>query len=225
VDNNHQFLYTDLANPKSHLESITVNNDDRIVWVLDPAIPERTFQIDFGPINPFSIFEPVSLRGESYIVSPKVYFPAKYKGDRNLKYSILLGNGWQDDPDVVPVPPDASIESKRTDLATCTISWTSTQHEQIELSGETIEIKITEGKPMVTWQWAENAKPKSPFTLEFEKPVPGCNQKIDSTGRDIILWPGVVPETRFTITATMEDGSNSPPKNGTIEVKSARAQL
>ena len=51
---------------------LTVINGDRISWILDPSIPERMLQIDFGPINPFHLFGNKTFRGEGQVITDKV---------------------------------------------------------------------------------------------------------------------------------------------------------
>src|ERR1700683_1674279 len=81
-------------------------NGDRLVWVLDPLISERTFQIDFHAVNPFQPGSKVSLRGNVFVVWPAVLVPVT-AFNRTFNYSVSLGNGWHDDPClVVPEPPD-----------------------------------------------------------------------------------------------------------------------
>ena len=56
------FRYTDQVTG-GNVESIVLVNGDRLVWVLDPSLPERTLQIDFDVLNPFRVGKAVSFRG------------------------------------------------------------------------------------------------------------------------------------------------------------------
>jgi hypothetical protein len=219
LDENNQFQYTDLFDPSVNLASIAVKKNDIIAWTLDPAIAERTFQIDFDSINPFSIFNPVSLRGDGFIVSPPVNFPLGYPGNHRLEYKVTLSNGWRDDPDVVPVPPDSSLLGTLLVQPDCSISWYDNTFQEIVLTPADVQKSSGGGQVTVTWQWAvEDGQPMPPFKLTFATHVPGCDDQTVSAAGAITLTPGVVAKTTLTISTLTGDGSANIKKNGSLTV-------
>ncbi|SPE34322.1 hypothetical protein SBA6_360006 [Candidatus Sulfopaludibacter sp. SbA6] len=185
------FRYTNQAD-NTDASSLTLINGDRLIWVLDSAITPRTFQIDFGGVNPFDLGEPVSLRGIDFVVSPYVDFPLQYIGGRQLKYTVLLGNGWQDDPDVVPSPVDTGIsltvQTTGSHPSNCLISWTDANKVDIQLNpaAMTANVDPSTGLAGVTWQWDPTQDSPQPFTLTFggNPPPPWAGSSQDSTKTD-----------------------------------------
>ena len=222
VDRKNNFHYHEVFSAEGEdASSLTTINGDRIAWILDSAIEPRTFQIDFDEINPFQIFRRMTLRGTDYIVSEKVKFPDTYKGNRNLKYTVSLGNGWQDDPDVVPVPADAGTMVHGFMLVTdCKISWTDPKYVAISLNPAEIVKNAGGGQVAVTWQWdVGSTDPTPPFHLHFDDPVPvGCQRETDSTNGVIALSPKASPKTRFVISTTTGDGSQDIGKDGYLTI-------
>jgi|GEM_PF-5371983 hypothetical protein len=226
VDGQHKFHYTDLFDGSDASTGIRLIDGDQLAWVLDSSIESRTFQIDFGLINPFQNGVPISLRGIDFIVSPKVSFPAVFAGNRIVKYSVSLGNGWVDDPDVVPVPSDVVNPRPRgaANPADCLISWLDANEAAIQLDPAPMTANATNsgGYAMVTWAWA--SKDPEPFTLEFLAPVypipdgwpksptpsVGANPSIIS-----FLPKGLQTATPFRITTTRKDG-NDTSQDGTL---------
>lgn len=185
------FHYKNQAD-NSDASSLRLINGDRLIWVLDPAITPRTFQIDFGAVNPFDLGTPVSLRGIDGVVSPYVDFPTNYIGRRQLKYNVLLGNGWQDDPDVVPSPTDPG-STRELDVASphpsdCLIKWTD-PNTKVAISLDPSAMSATvdsTGLARVTWQWDPTQDNPQPFTLVFDgnPPPPWAGSSEDSTKID-----------------------------------------
>ncbi|MGD0773583.1 MAG: hypothetical protein ABSC05_12245 [Candidatus Solibacter sp.] len=223
VDGQHKFHYTDLFDGSDAAHGIRLIDGDQLAWVLDSSIAPHTFQIDFDLINPFQNGLPISLRGIDFIVSPKVSFPAVFAGNRIVKYTVSLGNGWVDDPDVVPVPSDV-VNLRPLDApspADCLISWVDANEAAIQLDPAAMSANATNsgGSAMVTWQWA--SKVTKPFTLEFLDPIPDGWPKspTDSAGVNpsIVLYlpAGLKTATAFRITTTKKDG-NDATQNGTL---------
>lgn len=223
VDGQHKFHYTDLFDGADVSSGIRLIDGDHLAWLLDSSIAPRTFQIDFGLINPFHNGAPISLRGIDFIVSPKVAFPATFAGNRILKYTVSLGNGWVDDPDVVPVPSDV-VNPRPVDAthpADCHISWVDASTEAaINLDPAAMSADATQsgGLAMVTWQWAPDQPDTKPFTLEFLNPVnpvpdgwPKSPTDSTSVNPSIILFlpKGLPTATPFRITTTRKDGNDT----------------
>jgi hypothetical protein len=212
VDRKNNFHYHEVFSGED-ASSLTAINGDLIVWILDSAIEPRTFQIDFGEINPFQFLRRMTRRGTDYIGPEKVNFPDAYKGNKTLKYTVSLGNGWQDDPDVVPVPPDAGTILHGLILTPDgKISWTDNTYVAISLNPAEIVRSAGGGRATVIWQWdVGSTDPAPPFHLHFDDPVPsGCQRETDSTNAVITLTPAASPKTRFVISTTKGDGSQDP---------------
>ena len=208
LDKANNFLYKEHSSGKD-ATSIVVINDDQITWVLDRAIPERSLQIDFGNLNPFHLYTNVVLRGHGHVTSDPVSFSRTYPFNRQLKYTVTLGNGWSDDPDVVPVENDGGLRKTLAVATDFAIAWTSNQFTAVALTPAELSKSANGGATaLVTWQWNVGANdPTPPFTLVFANPVPpGWPPSTDATpGITLSLAPG--PRTKFTIEAFAGDGS------------------
>jgi hypothetical protein len=191
------------------VKTIVLVNGDRLVWVLDPLLPERTFQIDFDVLNPFRVGRAVSFRGSDFVVSPAVRLPVPYSADRGFKYSVSLGNGWQDDPRciVVPEPPDPNNPFEIMKLVkvstTDNISWTDSSETAIALS--TIDIAAQASgvskTATVIWQWDPAQQDTQPFTLKFTPPL----------GNSIPPgWPTTPQTDPECITLSLPPGAKTP---------------
>jgi len=217
LDAQRNFQYKDLFDG-SEAHTLKLINGDILSWVLDAAIQPRSFQIDFDVVNPFHIGRAVSLRGLDYVVSPPVKFRATYQGNRHLKYTVTLGNGWQDDPDVVPVPEDATLG----DLHVPTYShilWTTADETAIALDQTVLSVPASGTPPLaeLIWSWRNDQIDIQPFSIEF---APDAGQLLpagwpqgeqDSTGNDnpvvdLFLPPGLRTPTVFRIRTTTPDG-------------------
>ena len=229
VDAQHKFHYTDLFDGADAATGVRLIDSDQLAWVLDSSIAPRCFQIDFGLINPFRNGVPFSLRGIDFIVSPKVSFPSTFAGNRILKYTVSLGNGWVDDPDVVPVPSDV-VNPRPVDVAhpaDCSISWMDPATEaaiKLDPAGMSANATNSGGLAMVTWQWAANQPDTGPFILQFLNPVnpvpdgwPKLPTASTSVNPSIILYlpTGLQTATPFRITTTKKDG-NDTTQDGTL---------
>jgi len=222
LDDHMNFVYKELFSG-DETSSLVVINGDKIAWILDPAIPERTLQIDFGTINPFNIYKNVSLRGLSQVTTPPggVNFPSEYVGNRVLKYTVSLGNGLYDDPDIVPVDTDpGGIQGmgKRGLAPDFAISWVDPPHyTQAVLIPPKLTKRAGGGQANVTWKWQDPTKPTPPFQLDFTYPPPppplppgwpAATQY--STDSDPTILLGLAPnnaQTQFTIGTTSNNGA------------------
>lgn len=215
------FSYTDLFT-KLDASTLAVINGDQIAWVLDASIPERTLQIDFGAINPFHIFRTVTLRGNGQVIAPSVQFPATYTGNRQLKYTVSLGNGLHDDPEVVPVPNNGGAIHTIQIATDFRIEWTDDSDEAILLNPDEVTKSAEGTQASVTWSWNVGANdPTPPFDLTFTSPPPGWpTSSIHSTDVDPVITlslpPG--PTTKFTITTLTGDGSKKISANGYLTI-------
>lgn len=206
--------------------NIVLINGDRLVWVLDLSISPRTFQIDFGLINPFQMFKLISLRGIDAVVSPVVNFSAGYSKNRLLKYSVALGNGWTDDPDVVPSPTDPGSSAFLIQVQADgtypdgLLAWLDATETNIVVSPAAMTANAHGGKAQVTWNWASDQVDTSPFTLAFtNKTNPNWPDSIDSGDIPGIVLSLAAGTANFKITATNKDGnleSNAAPATLTI---------
>ena len=211
LDSDLNFSYKDLYS-QMDARSITVIKGDQIGWILEPSIPERMLQIDFGLINPFHIYRNVNLRGRGHVVAADpVNFPLGYPGNRQLKYTAWLGNGLHDDPDVVPVEHDATLTEGLAVSSDFKISWTNTnpKYQAIAITPTDLSKSADGGKTAVTWKWVVGtSEPTPPFQLTFNSPPAGWPAETDSTDINpaitLLLTPG--PETVFKITTSSGDG-------------------
>jgi hypothetical protein len=222
LDSSQTFQYQELFSG-SDASSITVINGDRIAWILDPAIVNRTLQLDFGIINPFQIFRNVSLRGNGQVVASKVNFPKGYTGNRQLKYTVSLGNGLHDDPDVVPVESDGGLIQGLGLGADVKIQWTDASQQAILLNpGDESKSCGGAATVAVTWKWNVGANdPTPPFDLEFTTPPPGWPAGIvSSTDTDPTITLSLPPgrRTEYTISTTSGDGSQEISADGHLTV-------
>jgi hypothetical protein len=214
LDSEMKFHYQDMFS-QLDATSVAVMNGDRIVWILDPAIPERTLQVDFGVINPFRIYRNVSLRGKGQVITDEVNFPTAYPGNRQLKYTVSLGNGLHDDPDVVPVENDAGLRHQFAfDPPDFKITWKDASDQAVVLSPGALSKSASGGKAPVTWKWGVGATdPTPPFELDFTSPhLPSgwSASTTQSTDSDpaitLLLPPG---HSTFKIGTTSGDGANN----------------
>lgn len=208
-----------------------IQNGDRLFWVLDPSITERTFQIDFGVLNPFHVGQAISIRGADVAISPNVNLPAKYVLNRRFKYSVSLGNGWTDDPTCQhyvgpPGPPDRTFTHVAELIAAATnatfnISWADFSEQSIGLAicfpktpCTTVNKNDTVTVPqapftstgVVTWTWSAGQPDTQTFTLTFSNPavVPG-GMISDPEAITLSLKSGL--QTNVTITTVTPDQS------------------
>jgi hypothetical protein len=221
LDENLDFQYNDLFS-NHDASSLAVINGDRISWILDPAIPERMFQIDFGPINPFQIFHNVTFRGEGQVVTDPVSFPASYPGNRQLKYTVSLGNGLSDDPEVVPVESQAAFSGLIVLPKDFKVQWVDGTFQAITLNPPEVVKSAGGARVAVTWAWNVGATdPTPPFSLAFSSPPAGWpSTPINSTDIDpkitLVLPPGA--RTQFTISTVSGDGSTNITAQGYLTI-------
>lgn len=225
LDSKLQFSYREEFS-QLDASSLTVIDGDQIAWILDSSIQERTLQIDFGAINPFHIYHKLSLRGMGHAMADRpVKFPLGYPGNRQLKYSVSLGNGLHDDPDVVPVENDAGFAGDLSLQADFKISWTVSdpKYQSLILTPATLSKSAGGGKAAVTWRWNVDASdPTPPFHLHFISPPDGWQEDTDSTETNpaitLLLPPG--QQTEFHITTSSGDGENAIFVNGSLTITS-----
>lgn len=200
-------------------------NGDRVTWALDQSLPERTFQIDFGVLNPFHLGQLVSFRGSDFAVSTAVNLPLKYQQANNpvFEYSVTLGNGWKDDPRclVVPEPPDPTSSLHRG-VGDFTIKWHDTSESAIDLSPTDLTLGTgNHNTKTVVFAWAAGQPDTQPFTLVFPNAPNGWPTgalKDNGTG---LIAPSLPAgqKTAFIITTTSADQSNpSVTATGTLKV-------
>jgi hypothetical protein len=226
VDSDYMFTYTNLFDG-SDASSLILVDGDRLAWILDSSLEWRTFQIDFGTVNPFHLGTQLSLRGTDFIVSDPVVFPLRYIGNRVIKYSVSLGNGWVDDPDVVPVPTDTVIIDAfyKPNEA---ISWTDDSESAINLDPLNMTADATDvgGLAQVSWHWNGEEPDTQPFTLDFLDPIPQgwpvtTTYSTNSNGNPTItlfLPPGPAGDVpQFRITTTTLEGDQTT-QDGTLVI-------
>ena len=218
VNSEGTFSYTNIyGDTPNDSKRLVVINGDRICWLLDSSIVERKFQIDFGLINPFDIGQPITMRGTDFIKSAKVVFPVNYPRDKNLKYSVLLGNGWMDDPDVVPVevdPTPAILTDGLAGTPDCYISWVDPASRMaIQLTHGTMSAHAGDS---VTWEWDSTQSNPRPFTLVFTSPLPPGWAGVPNPVNFIVMRPGA-GFAAFKIT-TMDAAGNDTSATGTLTI-------
>ncbi|MGO9259415.1 MAG: hypothetical protein ACLQU1_24335 [Bryobacteraceae bacterium] len=230
INAQNQFQYTNLSDG-SDASVLVLIQGDHLTWVLAPVISPRTFQIDFDVVNPFQLGSPVSLRGRDSIKAPALNFPFNtYAGNRILKYSVSLGNGWTDDPDIVPSPGDPVLTGQLVQ-PNALITWVDpATQQQISLNPPNMTADATGGGGIakVSWAWQGDQPNPEPFTLQFEKGIaPGIPSGwptvlLDSTplggipAIQLFLPKGLLTATTFTLTTTTGDGNQAPPIQGTL---------
>jgi hypothetical protein len=214
LDASLNFRYNELFSGND-ASSLAVINGDLICWILDASIPERDLQIDFGLINPFKIFSNLSLRGEGQVVTPPVNFPSAYPGNRQLKYTVSLGNGFSDDPDVVPVESQLYALGNLALSGDFGLQWVAAQppYQATILNPADVTKSAGGSKATLTWIWSVNpGDPTPPFNLVFTNPPAGWPAGVTystdvNPAITLVLPPG--GRTLFTITTTSGDGGNS----------------
>lgn len=187
-------------------------NGDTIQWALARSIKNQPFQVDFGLVNPFHVGSPVSYRGTKPVLSEAVNFPEEFLGSKLCKYNLSLGNGWSDDPDVVPVPADTVLHPNQIRLgAECLISW---HINNGAIAGITLNPPdlTSLSHQAVDWRWADGQPADTAdFSLTFASAVPDCPLTSESSARELVLTPGKVAQTKFTI--DVMDSAGSPWSN------------
>ena len=221
LDANNQFQYKDLFDGTDASQLVVIQGD-RLVWTLNPTLSPQNFQIDFDQVNPFTLGRPVSLRGNGSITAPAFNFPFNtYSGNRILKYMVTLGNGWSDDPDVVPSPGDPVLEGLGLNPSGV-ITWAdpSTQN-QIVLTPPAMTASSGGSLAKVTWAWDPSQPNPQPFSLQFEQDTPpGIPSGWPTTEQDseffngvptiqLFLPAGANTATTFTVTATTGNGNET----------------
>jgi hypothetical protein len=213
-----KFRYKDESGEDAR--QVRVINGDRLIWVLGSSISDRTFQIDFGKINPYQLGRPFAMRGIDHLVSPEVRFPMDSSYNRFLKYSVSLGTGWRDDPDVVPVPADPFTDIFRGGGPNCDIFWTDVHESAIRLSTPHMEAQATNApldRARVFWGWRVGEPDIQSFTLTFNpndpdpaQLPPGWPRSRESTDDnpriELYLPKGFEAPRPFRITTTARDG-------------------
>ena len=223
------FDYIDLSSD-ADASNLVLTPGDRVIWALDPSMPERTFQIDFGVNNPFTLGQSISFRGSSLVMSAAISLPSAYSRNRAFEYSVSLANGWHDDPKcmVVPEPPDPHSFSRLVETSTTTgIEWTDDTETAITLvpassPEDPIIATVAQGATTATviFQWAADRPDPQPFTVEFLDPPDGWpTTVISDNGSGIIvlaLPPG--PSTIFNIETTTPAAATEIGTDGSLQV-------
>jgi hypothetical protein len=141
-----------------------------------------------------------------------VQFPTNFQGSRLCKYTVTLSNGWSDDPDVVPVPPDTLPRPfDAPQIVVCLIAWhlDNGTITGIDLTPNNVASRAYQP---VDWKWADSQPaPTQDFTLHFDNQVPGW-PKDSGPDSEIILTPGA-GQSPFTIAIP-----GFPPKGGNLTV-------
>lgn len=210
-------------------DGIVLVDDDLLVWLLDPSLPERTFQIDFGVLNPFQAGTPVSFRGSDFILSAAVDLPENYIPTRKFKYSVSLGNGWKDDPTcfVVPDPPGGGGHHISalglSPASTCNITFNANE-TAISVDNANLRSPLSgESTAPVLWQWDPNQDDTQPFTLTLtftgNAPAGYPQPLIQSDPESILLYlPACTANFTITTTTPAQQPASAPPMPGTVTV-------
>jgi hypothetical protein len=221
LDADNNFVYKDLFDG-TDASSLVLIKGDRLAWTLDSSISPQNFQVDFDVVNPFMRGRPVSLRGNGSITAPPLDFPFdSYSGNRILKYTVTLGNGWFDDPDVVPSPGDpvaTGLEFHPKGV----IAWVDPNtQDAIMLTPPDMTADATDagGFAQVTWVWDKTQPNPQPFSLQFEPNIgPGIPSGWPTAEQDSTFLNGIptiqlyLPEgystaTSFTLTTMARNGN------------------
>src|ERR1700733_3097781 len=212
-------------------QTIVLTNRDRVVWVLDPSLPERTFQITFMALNPFQVGTAINFRGSDFVVSSPVNLPVSYPKNPVFKYSVTLGNGWRDDPlciftpSVVPEPPDKKIKSFFTLPSasnTFSVFWTDFNQTAIILVPPPSSTVASSGagankRAQVYWQWDPSQPQPQTLTLAFQGSIPtGWPPTLNGPVLTFSFPPG--PMTNFTIYTLTPLQDQTPTVNGSLTV-------
>ena len=216
------FSYTELTT-NVPAATITLLRGDRVTWALDQSLPERTFQIDFGPLNPFHPGKPISFRGSDFAMSAAVRLSKVYPLNNSsiFKYSVSLANGWTDDPHclVVPEPPDP--HHFRNADQDCSISWTDDSETAIILTPSP-NVSLHTGTANSTTMvigWADGQPDTQPFSLTFTTPPNGWPSGTISDGGSGLIAVPVTPHAAVTFTiATYAANHSAITANGTLTV-------
>lgn len=152
------------------------------------------------------------------IVAPPMDFPfTTYSGNRILKYTVTLGNGWSDDPDIVPSPGDPVLGGQDF-YPSGIITWVdpSTQKD-IYLNRTDMTADATDGggTAAVSWSWQGGQPNMQPFSVQFTGSIPpgwpAAEQDsvpVNKVPRIQLFLPkGLDTATQFTLSTTDRDGN------------------
>ncbi len=173
--------------------TIRLINGDTISWLAKMMGIPVPFQVEFSGFNPFGAVGQVVRSPFGPTTPLTVALPSFYRGNLIFKYTVTAGNGWSDDPVVVPVPSDGLINTFGTQVISLSIDNTG------DLVVNPTPASFTKG--IVTWEWAGQALDE--FSLTFSNPPAGWPAQTNSQSQEIALdleTAGTSPYTIQTLT-------------------------
>jgi hypothetical protein len=191
VKGDGKFYYT--LPDGSDASTIRPCNKDTVRWSLKVKGRKQPFTIEFPDFGPFGIRNRVARSFGGPTVALTVNVSPLYTGNLAMKYTVILTNGWSDDPDIVPVPSDEVLG--RVISPPILLS--------VDAAGLVITpplVEIHEG--IVTWKWndAVGESNRDDFALDFDSPAPGWPQTANSNGTQQIVLNQKKGSSAYTIT-------------------------
>lgn len=184
--------------------TIKLINGDTISWSAKLMGIPVPFQVAFSGFNPFGAVGQVVRSPFGPTTPLTVALPSFYHGNLVFKYTVTAGNGWSDDPVVVPVPSDGLINTFGTQVISLSIDNTG--------SLVVNPTPASFNKGIVTWKWAGQALDE--FSLTFTTPPSGWPSPVTSQSQEIALDLETVGTSDYTI-QTLALGLSAP---GTLTI-------
>ena len=187
VDVDGKFKYSAAGLPDA--SKIRPHNGDTISWSAKLMGIPVPFQVEFPGFGPFGTDHRV-VRSMFQPTDPlTVAVPSWYPGNLVCKYTVTIGNGWSDDPDVEPVPSDALVHARASVISLSidnnTGNFTLHQPDGPLHKGE------------VTWQWT--GSPSDDFSLTFDHQIAGWPLQVNSQSQKITLYLKTPGAQSYTI--------------------------
>ena len=157
VDAKGNFTYS--VNGNAGGNTVRPRNSDTISWAVRVGGIPHAFQIEFADFSPFGFTNKVIRSAFGPTPPMTVAIPSFYHGNLVLKYTVSVGNGWSDDPDVEPVLSDGF----HGQLDRYSI--------KLSIDGGTLVLDQPDasfGKGQLSWNWL--GTPQDNFTLVFTDP-------------------------------------------------------
>lgn len=177
-----------LVNGAAGGASIRPHVGDTISWKATLMHLPISFQVEFSGFGPFGPGNQV-VRSLFQKTKPlTVTVPKYYHGNLVFKYTVTLGNGWSDDPDIVPVPSQLLGDVAQ-------VISLSIDNNTGMLLVDPSDAQFVKGE--VSWEWA--GTPLDDFSVTFDKTVSGWPPAASSEAKKITLDLETAGYSTYTI--------------------------